>query len=103
MSPEERERRERFLTSISRPADPALILPKVRIMDPEEPVPVATPFRRVQLVVWHRGSHTAAYYTVPETGWRIDCETRHLVLGKGLPRKLIPLDNVLSYDIEELP
>ena len=57
----------------------------------------------VQLVVWHRGTHQPAYYQVSQDqGWRVDCDTRHLVIGKGLPRKMIPLDNVLSYDIEEV-
>ena len=58
---------------------------------------------RVQLVVWHRGTHQAVYYQVPpDQGWRIDCETRHLVIGTGVPRKMVPLDNVTSYDIEEI-
>jgi hypothetical protein len=56
----------------------------------------------IQLVVWHKNTHSPSFYTVPPTGWRIDCDTRHLVIGKGLPRKMIPLDNVLSYDIEEI-
>lgn len=57
----------------------------------------------IQLVVWHRGSHMPSYYSVPPIqGWRIDSETRHIVIGRGVPRKLIPLDNVLSYDIERV-
>lgn len=57
--------------------------------------------KKLQLVVWHKGAHTPSYYVIPETGWRIDGETRQIVIGKGMPRKMIPLDNVLSYDIEE--
>lgn len=57
----------------------------------------------IQLVVWHRGTHSPAFYTVPDSGWRIDAEVRMLVLGKGVPRTFIPLDNIRSFDIEEIP
>lgn len=58
---------------------------------------------RVQLVVWHKGTQQPAYYQVPiGQGWRIDCDSRHLVIGTGLPRKMIPLDNVTSYDIQRV-
>ena len=43
------------------------------------------------------------YYPLPETGWRIDSASRCLILGKGLPRTYIPLDQVRSFDIEPCP
>ncbi len=56
----------------------------------------------MQLVVWHKGTHMPAFYGIPNSGWRIDCDSRMLVLGNGVPRKMIPLDNVLHFDIEEI-
>lgn len=107
MDEAEAARRQRFLTSISGTV-PSPVLPKTRPEPDDDPaeikpwVPEPGSLRQLQLVVCHRGIHTASYYSIPSSGWRIDLETRHIVLGKGLPRKYIPLDNVLSYDIEEV-
>jgi hypothetical protein len=52
---------------------------------------------KLQLVVIHTG-HRIRYYQIPaEGGWKVDTETRH-----GVPRDFVPLDNVLSYSIEEV-
>lgn len=92
------ENNARHLCRLNGPHDSGLHVESCPDADEEEEsVP------RVQLVVWHRGTHLPTYYTIPPgQGWRIDCDTRHLVIGRGLPRKHVPLDNVLSYDIEEL-
>lgn len=58
---------------------------------------------KIQLVVWHRGESKPNYYTVPKSGWRVDTTHRQIVIGHGLPRVMIPLDNVLSYSLEEFP
>jgi hypothetical protein len=43
------------------------------------------------------------YYHVPEdTGWRVDPAARCLVVGHGVPRKHIPLDNVQFFDIIDI-
>jgi hypothetical protein len=56
---------------------------------------------KLHLVVVHTG-HRIRYYPIPETGWKIDPEWRQIVLGVGVPRTFIPMDNILSYDIEEV-
>jgi hypothetical protein len=57
---------------------------------------------KVQLVVWHRGESSPRYFKVPKgQGWRVDTAHRQLVVGVGLPRTIIPLDNVLWYEVEE--
>jgi hypothetical protein len=57
---------------------------------------------KLQLVVIHTG-HRIRYYQIPaEGGWKVDTETRQLVIGRGVPRDFVPLDNVLSYSIEEV-
>lgn len=54
-------------------------------------------------MVWHREQSQPLYYQIPaDQGWRIDTLHRQIVVGKGLPRTMIPLDNVLSYSIEEV-
>lgn len=59
--------------------------------------------RTLQLVVWHKDTLMPRYYSVSaDTGWRIDCDTRQIVIGRDLPRTYIPLDNVTSYQIEEI-
>lgn len=58
--------------------------------------------KRLQLMVWHRGMLSPLYYPIDKKqGWRINETTREIVVGRGVPRVLIPLDNVLSYSIEE--
>ena len=56
---------------------------------------------RVQLIVTY-ADHQVMYYPVDDGGWRIDSASRCLVVGKGVPRTLIPLDRVVSFDIADL-
>jgi hypothetical protein len=57
--------------------------------------------RQIQIVVTHR-DHQVTYHQVPpHTSWRIDPAARCLVIGRGVPRKHIPLDGVLHFDVEE--
>lgn len=52
----------------------------------------------VQLVVEY-DDHQRRYYPA-ERGWRVDTAQRCIVIGRDLPRTYIPLDNVLSFDVE---
>ena len=54
---------------------------------------------RVHLVVTYN-DHTVNYFPV-EGGWKIDNPHRCLVVGRGLPRTYIPLDQVRSFNVEE--
>lgn len=57
---------------------------------------------RIQIVVVHTG-HRIRYYPVPEgESWKVDPEWRQIIIGVGVPRTCIPLDNVVSYSIEYL-
>jgi hypothetical protein len=57
--------------------------------------------RQIQLVVTHR-DHQVTYHQVPEgQTWKVDPQMRCLVVGRGVPRQMIPLDGVLHFDVEE--
>lgn len=57
--------------------------------------------KKLQLVVTHTGNRIRYYPISMETGgWKVDTETRQIVVGTGVPRTWIPFDNILSYDIE---
>jgi len=57
--------------------------------------------RRIQLVVLGKDG-VYQYYTVPQgQSWKVDPVNRELVIGRGVPRTHVPLDNVRSYTIEE--
>jgi hypothetical protein len=55
----------------------------------------------LQLAVLHH-DHTFTYYPA-NGGWRIDNPSRCIVVGSGVPRTYVPLDNVRSFDIEPVP
>jgi hypothetical protein len=42
--------------------------------------------------------HSMLYYPVAE-GWKIDPAQRVIVVGRGVPRTMIPLDNVRAFSI----
>jgi hypothetical protein len=53
-----------------------------------------------QLVVTYM-DHTVMYYPVGlGLAWRIDTPSRCLVIGRGVPRDYVPLDQVRSFRIE---
>lgn len=53
----------------------------------------------VQLVVTYF-DHQVMYYPVDsERGWKIDNPSRCLIIGRGVPRTFVPLDQVRSFDI----
>lgn len=56
------------------------------------------PLRKFLHVVFLNGSER--WYELDAEGWRFDAMTRELVIGKGLGRKMIPLDNVEYYSPE---
>lgn len=56
--------------------------------------------RRLQIRVTHT-THQQTFYEVPlGQGWRIDPAMRCIVVGRGVPRTLVPLDTVLCFDLE---
>jgi len=55
----------------------------------------------VQLIVVHMDD-TRSYHPVSlRRGWKICPTRREIIVGGGLPRTHIPLDNVKYYNIEE--
>lgn len=56
---------------------------------------VPRPPKRFLHVVFLNGSQR--WYELDEHGWKLDPDHRTVVLGKGLGRKHIPLDNVEYY------
>jgi hypothetical protein len=55
---------------------------------------------KLQLVVTYF-DHTIMYFPVSAErgGWKIDNPSRCLIVGHGVPRTFIPLDQVRSFDI----
>lgn len=48
--------------------------------------------------------HQIGHYLVPEgQGWKVDAALRMLVIGRGVPRKMIPLDSVQMIEVVERP
>lgn len=61
--------------------------------------PIEPDAPRLQLIVTYF-DHTIMYYPIDAgQGWKIDSATRQIVIGRGVPRTFIPLDQVRSYDI----
>lgn len=57
---------------------------------------MAQSFDRIQLVVTHMDNQVS-YFTVPDTGWKLDPIHRQILIGRGIDRVMVPLDNVRSY------
>lgn len=56
----------------------------------------------VRIVVWYKGLDLPSYFQVTaEQGWRIDTQHREIIIGKGMGRIHVPLDNVMYYSPEE--
>lgn len=58
---------------------------------------------RLQIIVTYH-DHMIMYYPVSADcgGWKIDAPSRCLVVGVGVPRTWIPLDQVRSFSIERI-
>lgn len=56
----------------------------------------------IQIVVEYL-DHSRCYFRVDDVGWRFDATLRQLIIGRGVPRQQVPLDNVRHYTIEEVP
>lgn len=54
---------------------------------------------KLHLVVTYN-DHQIGFYPVNEEGWKIDSAKRCIVIGRGVPRTLVPLDNVQRIDLE---
>jgi hypothetical protein len=52
---------------------------------------------RIQLAVLFN-DHTTMYYPCTD-GWRFDAPSRCIVVGRGVPRTHIPLDQVRSFEV----
>lgn len=46
--------------------------------------------------------HQSGFFPVdPEQGWKINTADRMLIIGRGVPRKMVPLENVQVILIED--
>lgn len=64
-------------------------------------IDLAEPRNGLQLVVTYH-NNLIGYFTVgPDKPWKIDTSSRMIVVGKGIPRTMIPLDGVACFNIEE--
>lgn len=53
----------------------------------------------IQLAFTYANGQTM-YHPVPKgQGWRINTMQRVVVIGKGVPRTLVPLDGVLHFEL----
>lgn len=69
------------------------------------PCPVhrpARPEQRLQLAVTYADDVTRYYPVTGARGWRIDVTHRQIVIGRSVPRTMIPLDSVRAYTIEQI-
>lgn len=57
--------------------------------------------KRIQIQVDYIGNTQRWYPVPPEQGWKIDTDTREIKIGVGFPRTVVPLDRVLSYEVQE--
>jgi hypothetical protein len=58
--------------------------------------------QRLQLAVTYADDVTRYYPVTGAWGWRIDVTHRQIVIGRGVPRTMIPLDSVRAYTIEQI-
>ena len=56
----------------------------------------------IMTVVFHNGTDDK-YVVNAERPWRIDVMHRMLVIGRSVPRVMIPLDNIRHIILEEVP
>jgi hypothetical protein len=57
---------------------------------------------RRQLVVTYHDRAIMYYPVDADRSWKIDPSWRCLIIGKGVPRTFVPLDQVRSFDIEQI-
>lgn len=55
---------------------------------------------KLQLAVVYNDNATMYYQVGPRHSWKIDNSSRCLVIGQGVPRTHVPLDQVRSFDID---
>lgn len=55
----------------------------------------------IHLAVEYKDGQMRYYPVPPEQGWKIDTMQRMIVIGRHVPRTLVPLDNVFSITLEE--
>ena len=58
--------------------------------------------KSLQLVVTYSDDTTRYYPVTYAGGWKVDPVHRELVIGRGVPRTFVPLDNVRAYSIEHV-
>jgi hypothetical protein len=60
-----------------------------------------TPPGQIKIVVSY-ADHQTGFFPVPSgEGWRVDPALRCIVIGRGVPRTLVPLDGVQCFHVEE--
>jgi hypothetical protein len=53
----------------------------------------------VQLVVDYLSGQTR-HFEIPWPGWQLDHVKRLLIIGRGVPRTMVPLDSVAAFHLE---
>lgn len=57
--------------------------------------------KRLELVVTYHDHSSMFYPVTADQGWKIDAPTRCLIIGTGVPRTWVPLDQIRSFTIAE--
>lgn len=57
---------------------------------------------KLQIVVTYNDNSHMYYPVSHDGGWKIDAPSRCLVIGHGVPRTWVPLDQVRSFSIERV-
>lgn len=55
----------------------------------------------LMIVVTYADHQVGSFPVPPGEGWRVDSALRCLVIGRGVPRVYVPLDNVQCFEIAE--
>lgn len=53
------------------------------------------------LVITFKDGQEASFKLDSNRGWRIATESRQIIIGRGVPRTMVPLDNVLYYEVRK--
>lgn len=76
---------------------PAELLDGIEFIHFPEPEPEAP---TVHIVVSYHDHQTGFFAVPPDEGWKVDAASRCIVIGRGVPRVHIPLDNVQAFRVE---
>lgn len=57
----------------------------------------------IQLAFTYANGQTLYHPVPPGEGWRVDTMQRVVVIGRGVPRTVVPLDGVQHFEVLPLP